>query len=115
MKKFILQLVLTLLIALALEQFLPWWPVVLAGACGGLLVRSNYSFLCGFLSIALLWLVAAYYIDMQAVQPLSEQIAQLLRMKSKWMLFAITATIGGIAGGLGAWCGYCIGNAFSKR
>lgn len=105
MKKFFLQFVLTLFIALILEQFLPWWSVAIAGAAGGFLFRAPYSFWCGFVAVAMLWLITAFYIDTQAAQPLSEQITQLLMMKSKWMLFVLTGIIGGLTGGLGAWSG----------
>ncbi len=114
MKKFFLQLVLTLFIALILEQFMPWWSVAIAGAAGGFIIRSAYSFWCGFLAIALLWFIAAFYIDALAAQPLSEQIAQLLMMKSKWMLFAVTGIIGGLTGGLGAWSGATLRLTFTE-
>lgn len=112
MKKFLLQLILTILIALLLEQSLPWWSVAIAGAAGGFLIRAPYSFWCGFLAVALLWLLTAFYVDAKAAQPLSEQIAHLLMMKSKWMLFAVTGIIGGLTGGLGAWSGSAVQSYF---
>lgn len=104
MKKFLLQFVFILILAWVLEQFLPWWSVALAGLTGSVLIRAPYSFWCGFLAIAVLWLVTASYIHVQAAQPLVSQIARLMHMKS-YMLFAVTGITGGIAGGLGAWSG----------
>ncbi len=105
MKRFILQFVITLLLAIAFEHYLPWWTIAVAGALGAFIVGARYGFLCGFLSVGILWFAKALSIDAQAAQPLAEQVAQLLTLRSKWLLLALTAIVGGLAGGLGAWGG----------
>ncbi len=105
MRKFVIQFILTLLLAFVFESFLPWWTVAIAGALGAFLVGAPYHFLCGFLAVALLWLAKAFIIDLQAAQSLAEQVATLLMLKHKWMLYALTGLLGGLAGGLGAWSG----------
>ncbi|MCS6973351.1 MAG: hypothetical protein N2044_09235 [Cyclobacteriaceae bacterium] len=110
MKKFFLQFLITILTAFLFEQFLPWWSVALAAALGGFFIRASHGFLCGFLAIAILWLAKAWVIDIQSAQPLVSQVAKLLMMQGKWMLFAVTGITGGLAGGLGAWSGKAAGN-----
>lgn len=110
MKKFFLQFVITVIAGFLFEQFLPWWSVALAAALSGFFIRAPYSFLCGFLAIAMLWLAKAWVIDNQSAQPLVSQVATLLMMQSKWMLIAVTGMTGGLAGGLGAWSGKAAGN-----
>lgn len=103
--RFIVQLIFISLLALVLALFLPWWSIALAAAAGGFLVKSNANFLSGFLGIAVLWTIRAMVIDMNAAVPLAGQIATLLMVNSKAILFLVTAILGGLVGGFAALTG----------
>lgn len=105
MKRFVLQFLITLLLAFAFGHYLPWWTVAVAGALGTFIVGARPAFLCGFLSAGILWTARALIIEVQAAQPLAEQVARLLLLNNKWLLLGITGILGGLTGGLGAWSG----------
>ena len=103
--KFLIQFLVILVSAYVLELFLPWWSIAISGAAGGYFFKSGISFLSGFLAIALLWTGKAYLIDMTAAVPLTDQIATILLIKSKALLFLITALVGGLVGGFSSLTG----------
>ena len=103
--KFLIQVILIIVIAWIAELFFPWWSVAPAAALVGFLYKSKANFLAGFIAIALLWLIMALVIDMNAAVPLAEKIAKILMVNSKVLLLLITATLGGLVGGFGALTG----------
>jgi hypothetical protein len=103
--KSIIQLLVIALLGWLLTLFLPWWGIAVAGFTGGYLVKSKANFLSGFIAIALLWALHAWVIDGNAAAPLTEKVAALLMVKSKPALFAVTAVLGGLVGGLAALSG----------
>jgi hypothetical protein len=106
--KFLIQTLVILLIALILEFFLPWWSIALAAAAGGFLFRSDKNFLAGFAGIALLWFIAALWLDLQAATALSEQVANILLVKNKYLLMLVMSILGGLVGGFAALSGSLI-------
>lgn len=103
--KFLTQFLVILLLALALEMFLPWWSIALAAAVGGYFFKSSGNFVVGFLAIAVLWLVKALWIDMSAAVPLAERVSKILMVNNKALLFLVTAVIGGLVGGFASLTG----------
>jgi hypothetical protein len=112
--KFVVQLIVIAVLAWLLTLFLPWWSIAVAGFIGGYIVKSKANFLSGFIAIALLWALHAWIIDMKAAAPLAEKVAALLMVKSKTVLFAVTAVLGGLVGGLAALSGSLL-HAKAKR
>jgi hypothetical protein len=100
--KFLIQLAAIVVAAALLEIFLPWWSIAIGAALGGYFFRSNMNFLTGFLAIALLWLVKAMWLETQSTSSLTESIASILMVKSKTILFLVTALLGGLVGGFAA-------------
>ncbi len=98
--KFIVQIVVIAVLGWLLTLFLPWWSIAVAGFAGGYAAKSNANFTAGFFAIAILWLLHASLIEMNASAPLTEKVAALLMVKNKTLLFAVTSVIGGLVGGL---------------
>ncbi len=103
--KFLIQVLFIMVIAWVAELFLPWWSIALAAALVGFLYKSNANFLAGFIAIALLWLIKALIIDMNAAVPLADKVAKILMVNSKALLLLVTAVLGGLVGGFGALTG----------
>jgi Mn2+/Fe2+ NRAMP family transporter len=99
------------------ELFFPWWIIVIAAFLGGAIVpsRSVNSFLSGFLGVGLLWLIYAWILDLRAESIISERIAPLFQMEEPAYVILITALIGAIVGGMGAFSGDLFVKCFPKQ
>jgi hypothetical protein len=97
--RLIYQVLFILILAYGLALFLPWWSIAIAAFAGGLLVKSKYNFIGGFVAIALLWLTTALIIDLAAATQLTEKVARIFTLPNKFLLFMITAMLGGLVGG----------------
>jgi hypothetical protein len=102
--KFIIQTIAILILAFALELFLPWWSIAIAAFIMGYGLTSGGNFFAGFIAIAVLWSVKALVIDANAAVPLAEKVAAILTV-SKPALIAVTALLGGLVGGFAALSG----------
>jgi hypothetical protein len=109
MARFFIQIIVITILASLLELFLPWWSIAIAAFTGGLFFRTNANFFAGFFSIALLWAMTAFIIDISASAPLTERVAQIFSIP-KPLLFVITAIIGGLVGGFAAMAGSALRN-----
>lgn len=103
MKKNIVNFIATILIALILSQFLPWWSVMVASFITGLLINLKHSavFFVPFLAIALLWMIHAYWLGSANDFILAKKIATLLPLGGNaYLLILVTGIIGGISAGI---------------
>ncbi|MBN8650190.1 MAG: hypothetical protein J0L67_02120 [Cytophagales bacterium] len=101
--KFFIQVIATVIVCLVLQLFLPWWSMAL-GAFGVAYFTGNksfISFLAGFISIALLWSVFAFYLDFKTDSILTAKVNQLLPVNA----FLLTALVGALVGGFAALTG----------
>lgn len=101
--KFFIQVIATVIVCLVLQLFLPWWSIAL-GAFGVAYFAGNksfISFLAGFISIALLWSVFAFYLDFKTDSILTAKVNQLLPVNA----FILTAMVGALVGGFAALTG----------
>lgn len=86
-----------------------WWPALVGYAVGFWLCRSGgRAIVSGFAGTAAAWLALAAFQDWRNGHLLSSRMAALFSLPSPWMLLALTAVIGGILGGLGAWAGQAL-------
>jgi hypothetical protein len=99
------QILFILILAFILELFLPWWSIALVAFIGGLLLKSKYNFLAGFIAIALLWFFKAFIIDTMAATTLTEKVAQIFKLPNKAILYMIMMLLGGLVGGFGCMAG----------
>lgn len=90
-------------LAILSSFILPWWGFVLIamGIGAALNLHGGLSFLCGFLTMALVWGIHTWLIDSANGGQLSAKMASLLQFGSATTLWWITLLIGGLLGGLG--------------
>ncbi|WP_273567944.1 hypothetical protein [Maribacter halichondriae] len=105
MRKNILNFIITILVAVVLSQFLPWWSIMVAGFLTGFSIplKRIAVFLVPFLAIALFWAVSAYMISSGNDFTLAKRIAVLFPLDGNVnLLLLITGIIGGLAAGIAA-------------
>ncbi len=102
MKNFIISLVLIAIAAFALQMFLPWWSIAIAGFAAGLIVKqkSGMAFLAGFIAVFVLWVIYAYMLSSANNNILASKVAVLLPLKGHVkLLLLVTGLIGGLVAG----------------
>jgi len=101
--KFAKQVVITIIVCLLLQLFLPWWVIAIgpAGAAYWIGNKPILAFLAGFLSIMILWLCVAFYIDLATASILTQKINKLLPLNA----FLLTGIVGGLIGGMASLTG----------
>jgi hypothetical protein len=102
------------LATLLAQLFLPWWTAaVVPFAVAFWLAQSPAeAFGKGTLAVSLLWLFASWYSHFSSAGILTTQVANVLPLKgNSGLLIALTAVLGGLVGGLGAWSGACCKSA----
>ncbi len=105
MKKNLINFSLTILIAIILSQFFPWWSIMISALLTSIFLSLKKSavFFVPFLAIAVLWMVHAFYISNGNDFVLAKKIAILLPLNGNvTLLILITGIIGGIAAGVSA-------------
>jgi len=112
--RWVISLVVTAILALVLQQFMPWWSIaVAAGAVGLLLTRGPWeSLITGFLAISLYWFAYAFWIDHDTGQILTTRIAQLFGLSGPWPLMVMTGLTGGLCGAMACLAGYSFRKLF---
>lgn len=103
MKRKITHFIITIVLAVLLSQFLPWWSVMVAAFITSLFVSLKKSaiFFVPFLAIAVLWIVLAFYLSSSNDFILAKKIAILLPLQGNpYLLMLATGIIGGLAAGI---------------
>ncbi|MFN4284480.1 MAG: hypothetical protein ACK4E8_00790 [Lacibacter sp.] len=112
MKRFLIAIPITAIVAYAAGLYLPWWGIAPAAFIVTLVIpqRPVSAFFSGFLGVAFAWAAVATYLDAKNQHLLSSKIAQLLiKSDSYFLLLLITVLVGGITGGLAALCASFLG------
>lgn len=105
MKKNSINFIITIVLAVVLSQFLPWWCVMLASFISALLIalKKTAVFFVPFLAITLFWMVYAWSLSSANDFILAKKIAVLLPLDGNaYILILITGIIGGLAAGVSA-------------
>ena len=91
----------------------PWWVCMLCTAIVAVLQKQSAasSFGQGFAAISLLWLGLALFYSIPNLGMLADQVGKLIGGLSGIQLLQVSALLGGITGGLGAWSGTLLRNA----
>lgn len=113
MKRKSINFIMTILIAVVLSQFLPWWGIMVASFITSLLIdlKKSAVFFVPFLAITILWIAQAYYLSSGNDFILAKKIAVMFPLEgNQYLLILITGIIGGIAAGIAG----ILGNQFKK-
>ena len=105
MKQKNLNFIITIVLAIILSQFLPWWSVMIAGFVSAVLIplKKASVFFVPFLAIALFWTVYTWSLSSTNDFILAKKIATLLMLEGNaYLLILITGIIGGLAAGISA-------------
>jgi hypothetical protein len=106
--KFLFAFILTALLSYAAGFYLPWWSIAIAAFLVAIVIPQKpiKAFLCGFLSLFLLWMILALYIDIGNQHILSIKIAELLfKSHSHALIMSVTGLVAGLVGGFAALSG----------
>lgn len=115
--RFLISIIVCALLASVMERFLPWWSVAIATFLVSMLWKQSAgkSFLMGFLAVFLLWFIMAFVMSRANDNILAARMAQLFQLPNALLFMAIAAIVGGIVGGMGAWCGTVVSKSISKK
>jgi hypothetical protein len=105
MNKSLINFSVTLIVAIILSQFLPWWSVMVASFVTALFfsLKRAAVFFVPFLAILLFWAVYAFWLGNSNDFILSKKIAVLLPLGGNaFLLILVTGLIGGLAAGIAA-------------
>lgn len=105
MNKSLINFIVTVIVAVILSQFLPWWSVMVAAFITALFfsLKRTAVFFVPFLAILLFWTVYAFWLGNANDFILSKKIAVLLPLGGNaFLLIAVTGLIGGLAAGVAA-------------
>ena len=108
MKKNLINFTMTLIIAIILSQFLPWWHVMVAGFVSALFfsLKRIAVFFIPFLAIFSFWVSYAFWLSNANDFILAQKIAVLLPLGGSWLaLLVVTGLVGGLAAGVSALLG----------
>lgn len=106
--KFIVAFILTALLSYAAGFYLPWWSIAIAAFVVAVAIpqKPMKAFLAGFLSLFVLWVILALYIDFENQHILSMKIAELLfKSKSHALIMSVTGLVAALVGGFAALSG----------
>lgn len=117
MNKNIINFIVTIVLAIVLSQFLPWWSVMVAAFFSALFfnLKRMAVFIVPFLAIAFLWMSHSFWLGNANDFILAKKIAVLFPLKGNHMLLIlVTGIIGGIAAGVSGIFGKQCVNLFKK-
>ena len=117
MKRFLTNMIATVVLALVFVQFLPWWSVMLAAFLAGAIVRLRKAavFFAPFLAITLFWSISAWLISSPNDFIMAKKVAVLLPLNGNTLLLVlITGIVGGLASGIAGVFGNQCRQTFSK-
>jgi hypothetical protein len=106
--KFFAAFILTALLSYAAGLYLPWWSIAIAALVVAIFIQQKplHAFAAGFLSLFLLWIAIALFIDMKNGHLLSMKMAEVLfKTKSHALIVGSTGFVAALVGGFAALTG----------
>lgn len=100
--RLITSIFLIIVFAEAGEHFLPWWSIAIVTFLVTIFTTLELwkAFLSGFMGIFLFWMIVMLFKDFNNGHILSTKMIKLFSVPNPAILMMITATLGGIVGGL---------------
>jgi len=105
MNKNIINFISTIILAVVLSIFLPWWSVMTAALATSLFIPLNKAavFVVPFLAILSLWILQSFMLSGGNDFTLASRISELLYLGgSPYTLLVVTGIVGGLAAGVAA-------------
>ena len=105
MPKSIINFGLTIILALVLSLFLPWWSVMTAALATSLFIPLKRAsvFFIPFFAILLFWAVYSFVLSSGNDYTLAKRISVLLSLGGNpYVLILVTGIVGGLAAGIAA-------------
>lgn len=107
--QYLFETALILVLSYIASLFFPWWIIAVVAAVVSFVANTKaLSFVTGFVAIAILWGRLAYGLSAANEHILASKMALLFSPEGTlgaMSLVILTALIGGLVGGLGAWTG----------
>ncbi len=97
--------IVTIVLALLLSLFLPWWSVMIAASASALFMplKKTAVFFVPFIAILLFWAVYSFILSSGNDYTLAKRIAVLLPLGGNaYLLMLVTGVVGGLAAGIAA-------------
>ena len=107
---------LILFLAFVSGYFLPWWAACVLAFVAALFfgTTSGQTFWSGFAGLALAWIALALLKSFPNNHILATRVAHLFHLPNWLLLLAVTALVGGLAGGMSALSGMLVKRVFEK-
>ena len=106
--KFIVSAILIIFFSFLSGLYFPWWTLSIVAFLISVLIQQKplTSFICGFVSLFLLWGFLSFVISTQNDHILAHRVSLLIfKTDSPFLLIIVTALIGAIVGGFAALAG----------
>jgi len=106
--------IIILIFSFAAGFFMPWWVACIIAFLAAVWFgkTTKRTFLSGFFGVAITWIVLALCKSIPNNHILATRVAHLFHLPGWGALLAVTAVIGGLAGGLSALSGVLTKKAF---
>jgi hypothetical protein len=94
-----------------------WWFIAVIAFFIALLIKLSpkSGFLHLFIGGFILWGGMALSLHLQSDSTISSKISDLFGIGSNWLLFVITALIGGLISGLAGWSGASLNRLINRK
>lgn len=106
--KFIVSAILIILFSFLACFYFPWWAVGIVAFLVSIIIKQGHlaSFICGFVSLFLLWGFLSFWISFLNGHILAHRVSLLLfKTDSPFLLIGVTALIGAMVAGFAALTG----------
>lgn len=102
------------ILCLITSYVLPWWAVAIIAFAAAIYagVKPAQSFWSGFGAVFLVWVIIALFKSVPNNHLLAMRVAVLFNLPHWLILLGVTATIGGLVGGLAALSGLFVKRVF---
>lgn len=114
--KFIISLILMAVLSFAVCLYMPWWTIAFVCFIISALIpqRPGIAFLCGFISLFILWAGLSFWISIQNDHVLAHKISvMMLKKDDPLLLIIVTGLIGALVAGFAALTGSLLRKRYS--
>ncbi|MCS5488955.1 hypothetical protein [Algoriphagus limi] len=115
--KFILFLLLSIVLVIFLNPFLPFWGVMIGLGLLSLLVQpeGGAAFFGGGFGMGLAWMGLAFYLSAETGSNLPDKMAQLFGLGNGTYMILATGFLGFLLGAFSSWSGQLLRNMLKKK